>query len=91
MPSPRSRTREGGLERHARARGSRPLSLGGMDPELVLTGGKWGCWEQERWRDSGIPALGGGEAHSEPEGTGEWGDGGAREKLGVMVLKGGGQ
>lgn len=54
---PASASGRGGVERHALARGSRPLSLGGMDPELVVTEGKWGYWEQERWRDSGISAV----------------------------------
>lgn len=80
---PASASGRGEAERHALARGSRPLSLGGMDPELVVTEGKWGCWEQERRRDRGISAVCGGEADLEPEGTGKWGDvGAAREKLG---------
>lgn len=61
----------GEAERHALARGSRPLSLGGMDPELVVTEGKW---DQGRWRDSGISAVCDEEADLESEGTGKWGD-----------------
>lgn len=56
-----------------------PRSLAGMDPEPGATGGKWGCWGQERRRDSGIAALCGGEADLEPEGTGKWGDWGGQQ------------
>lgn len=79
------------MERHALARGSRPLSLGGMDPELVVTEGKWGYWEQERWRDSGISAVMGKHTWSQRgQQSGEMG-GAAREKLRSQCWKEEGQ
>lgn len=83
MPSPRFRIREGGSGASRAATGVPSPEPGWDAPELVVTDGKWGCWEQDRWRDIGISAVCGGEAGLEPEGTGKWGDGGAaREKQG---------
>lgn len=47
VQSPRSRSGEGGNRSVTRWHGgSHPLYLGGTDPGLAVTGGKWGCWEQ---------------------------------------------
>lgn len=81
--SPASASGRGKRENHALARGSPSPEPRWDGPGAG--GDKWGCWEQDRRRDSGIAA------DLEPEGTGKWGDGGgSKGEAGVVLLKKGG-